>query len=171
MKLAVRTPLTSCISIMAAEGGFPAFTAGKVSGSIPPISTRRIMKGLISSEIKPFCSPKNEYWDDAGSFHRRSSVIPPIEKAVSTNQEIVKAAFYVVPKMCLTVRHISNFSLFYHPIENALAYGRSLFERLSGDPKTGFFIASDSTHIPGSHFQIQRLFREQRLPLFPLPQD
>ena len=41
VKLAVRTPLTSCISIMAAEGGFPAFTAGKVSGSIPLISTKR----------------------------------------------------------------------------------------------------------------------------------
>jgi len=27
----------------------------EVSGSIPLISTRRIMKGLISSEIKPFC--------------------------------------------------------------------------------------------------------------------
>ena len=30
----------------------------EVSGSIPLISTRRIMKGLISSEIKPFCFPK-----------------------------------------------------------------------------------------------------------------
>ena len=33
----------------------------EVSGSIPLISTRRIMKGLISSEIKPFCFLKNEY--------------------------------------------------------------------------------------------------------------
>ena len=32
-------PLTSCITIKAAFGGFPAFTAGKVSGSIPLIST------------------------------------------------------------------------------------------------------------------------------------
>ena len=30
----------------------------EVSGSIPLISTRRIMKGLISSEIKPFCFPQ-----------------------------------------------------------------------------------------------------------------
>lgn len=42
------------------------------------------MKGLISSEIKPFCFLKNEYRDDAGSFHRHSSILPPIEKAVST---------------------------------------------------------------------------------------
>ena len=77
----------------------------EVSGSIPLISTRRIMKGLISSEIKPFCFPKNEYRDDAGNFHRRPSVLPPIEKAVSTNQEIVKAAFFRCPEMCLTVRH------------------------------------------------------------------
>ena len=48
----------------------------EVSGSIPLISTRRIMKGLISSEIKPFCFPKKEYRDDAGSFHRRSSILP-----------------------------------------------------------------------------------------------
>ena len=51
----------------------------EVSGSIPLISTRRIMKGLISSEIKPFCFLKNEYWDDAGSFPRRSSILPPTE--------------------------------------------------------------------------------------------
>jgi hypothetical protein len=33
-------PLTSCISIKSAFGGFPAFTAGKVSGSIPLISAK-----------------------------------------------------------------------------------------------------------------------------------
>jgi len=55
------------------------------------------MKGLISSEIKPFCSPKNEYWDDAGSFHCRSST-PLTDKGRFHVQKIVKAAFFVVRK-------------------------------------------------------------------------
>ena len=80
-----------------------AFKRSAVRSRLSP--PRRIMKGLISSEIKPFCFPKNEYRDDAGNFHRRPSVLPPIEKAVSTNQEIVKAAFFRCPEMCLTVRH------------------------------------------------------------------
>ena len=51
-----------------------------------------------------FLFPQNSYRDDAGSFHRRSSVLPPIEKAVSTNQEIVKAAFFVM-KTIFKARH------------------------------------------------------------------
>ena len=78
----------------------------EVSGSIPLISTRRIMKGLISSEIKPFCFLKNEYRDDAGSFHRHSSILPPAEKGRFHVQEIAKAAFFCCLEMCLTVRHI-----------------------------------------------------------------
>jgi hypothetical protein len=40
-------PLTSCISIKSAFGGFPAFTTGKVSGSIPLISTTRSLETLV----------------------------------------------------------------------------------------------------------------------------
>ena len=78
----------------------------EVSGSIPLISTRRIMKGLISSEIKPFCFPQKM---NIGMMLATSTAVQAssllLKKAVSTNQEIVKAAFFRCPEMCLTVRH------------------------------------------------------------------
>ena len=62
--------------------------------------------GLYSTEYKPFYFPKNKYRDDAGSFHRHSSILPLLKKAVSTFiQKIVRAAFFCCPEMCLTVRH------------------------------------------------------------------
>ena len=42
--------------------------------------------------------PKNEYRDDAGNFHRRSSILPPTEKGRFHVQKIVKAAFFVTRK-------------------------------------------------------------------------
>ena len=81
----------------------------EVSGSIPLISTRRIMKGLISSEIKPFCFPKKEYRDDAGSFHRHSIILPPTDKGRFHVQKIVKAAFFRCPEICLTVKQVLLF--------------------------------------------------------------
>ena len=65
--------------------------------------------GLYSTEYKPFYFPKNKYRDDAGSFHRHSSILPLLKKAVSTFiQKIVRAAFFCCPEMCLTVRHNSS---------------------------------------------------------------
>jgi len=42
--------------------------------------------------------PQNSYRDDAGSFHRRSSILPPTEKGRFHVQQIVKAAFFVARK-------------------------------------------------------------------------
>ena len=60
VKWAVRTPLTSCFSIIAAAGGFPAFTAGKVSGSIPQLSTKRnshLKRRLFSFDVRMSVQP------------------------------------------------------------------------------------------------------------------
>ena len=57
-------------------------------------------------------------------------------------------------KTILAVEHIGPVLLFYHPVENAFTNGRCFLERLPVDPKTGFFIASDSPLIPCSYFQI-----------------
>jgi len=42
--------------------------------------------------------PQNKNRDDAGSFHRRSSILPPTEKGRFHVQKIVKAAFFVARK-------------------------------------------------------------------------
>ena len=52
----------------------------EVSGSIPLISTRYFEKAWFLRRSSLFVSLKNEYRDDAGSFHRRSSVLPPTVK-------------------------------------------------------------------------------------------
>ena len=80
-----------------------AFKRSAVRSRLSP--PRRIMKGLISSEIKPFCFPKIHIGMmlAASTAVQASSLL--LKKAVSTNQEIVKAAFFRCPEMCLTVRH------------------------------------------------------------------
>ena len=51
-------PVRVCLSPIGRGAAFPAVNAGEVSGPIPLISTRHMMKGLISSEIEPFCISK-----------------------------------------------------------------------------------------------------------------
>ena len=48
-KINVRTPLTSCIMILGRGAAFPAFNAGKVSGSIPHTT-----KALKSFDFRAF---------------------------------------------------------------------------------------------------------------------
>ena len=66
----------------------------EVSGSIPLISTIACFMACILRSTSLFISPKNKYRDDAGNFHRRSSILPPTEKGRFHVPLIVKAAFF-----------------------------------------------------------------------------
>ena len=77
----------------------------EVSGSIPLISTRRIMIGLISSEIKPFCFPKIKI----GMMLAASTAVQATSlllKRPFPRSKDRESGLFCCPEMCLTVRHI-----------------------------------------------------------------
>ena len=55
--------------------------------------------GLYSAEYKPFLFPaKNEYRDDAGSFRRRLSILPPAEKGLFHESKDRENGLFVAPE-------------------------------------------------------------------------
>jgi len=52
-----------------------------------------------------FFVTKIKYWDDAGSFHRHSSILP-YRKAVSTFQADRESGLFLLPKMRFIVKRI-----------------------------------------------------------------
>ena len=80
----------------------------EVSGSIPLISTIACFMACILRSTSLFISLKKVYRDDAGYFHRRSSILSPADKGRFHVQKIVKAAFFCSPEMSFIVRHITE---------------------------------------------------------------
>ena len=75
---------------------------------IPLISTIACFMACILRSTSLFISLKNIYRDDAGSFHRRSSILSPIEKAVSTFHADRESGLFCCPEMCFIARHITE---------------------------------------------------------------
>ena len=58
-----------------------------------------------------FFVTKIKYWDDAGSFHRHSSILP-YRKAVSTYHADRESGLFLLPEMRFTVKRIKIHSIF-----------------------------------------------------------
>ena len=71
-------------------------------------STIACFMACILRSTSLFISPKNIYRDDAGSFHRHSSILSPVDKGRFHVQKIVKAAFFCCLEMSFIVRHITE---------------------------------------------------------------
>ena len=71
----------------------------EVSGSIPLISTIACFMACILRSTSLFLFPaKNEYRDDAGSFRRRLSILPPAEKGLFHESKDRENGLFVAPE-------------------------------------------------------------------------
>ncbi len=79
-----------------------AFKRSAVRSRLSPPGTLERLDFLGN---QAFFVTKIKYWDDAGSFHRHSSILP-CQKAVSTFHADRESGLFLLPKMRFTVRHI-----------------------------------------------------------------
>ena len=72
-----------------------AFKRSAVRSRLSPPGTLERLDFLGN---QAFFVTKIKYWDDAGSFHRHSSILPPRKGRFHVPLKIVKAAFFVAQK-------------------------------------------------------------------------
>ena len=96
----------------------------EVSGSIPLISTRRIMKGLISSEIKPFCFPKIHIGMMLAASTAVQASSPSLQKKAVSTLWSCESGLFLLPRNVSHRETRFDYSIFspFHYLRTIIAW-------------------------------------------------